>query len=355
MNKFVKVLLIIAACLAGLGVLVTAFGVYWSVRVADRLLPDEAVSQTLAVDVTALRDIRIDTGVSELRFETVPASEARVETSGFSEGEMELMQQDGVLTVRSRSALGDGDIINLGVFRIDWLGRIHTGTLQPRTVTVYLPQAALDSFELNAGVGDVSGALPFTVQRMDISCGTGSVTLSGLRAQQLSLSCGAGNVVLSNLQAQQLSLSRGVGSVTLTDFSCETLDLTGGTGSAELKNGGATVRASLSVGVGDVTVSGGQWNALSVTGGTGSFTFDGSLRGVCAVEGGVGDADLRFADGASNYEVELHKGVGDIDVKGADLVVVRENETYAVNPGAGTGNFLTVEQGMGSIRLRFPE
>ena len=100
MNKFVKVLLIIAACLAGLGVLVTAFGVYWSVRVADRLLPDEAVEQTLAVDVNALRDVRIDTGVSELRFETVPASEARVETAGFSEGEMELKQQDGVLEVR---------------------------------------------------------------------------------------------------------------------------------------------------------------------------------------------------------------------------------------------------------------
>ena len=65
MNKFVKVLLIIAACLAGLGVLVTAFGVYWSVRVADRLLPDEAVEQTLAVDVAALRDVRIDTGVCE--------------------------------------------------------------------------------------------------------------------------------------------------------------------------------------------------------------------------------------------------------------------------------------------------
>lgn len=335
MNKFVKVLLIIAACLAGLGVLVTAFGVYWSVRVADRLLPDEAVSQTLAVDVTALRDIRIDTGVSELRFETVPASEARVETAGFSEGEMELMQQDGVLTVRSRSVLGDGDIINLGVFRIDWLGRIHTGTLQPRTVTVYLPQAALDSFELNAGVGDVSGALPFTAQRMDISCGTGNVTLSGMRVQQLSVSGGVGDVVL-------------------TDFACETFSLTGGTGVAKLTGGGASVRADLSVGVGDMTVSGGQWNALSVEGGTGSFTFDGSLRGVCTIEGGVGRTELNFTDAASNYEVQINKGVGDIDVAGADLVLSGDDDRF-INPGAGTGNFLTIDQGASAIKLRFPE
>ena len=316
MNKFVKVLLIIAACLAGLGVLVTAFGVYWSVRVADRLLPDEAVEQTLAVDVNALRDVRIDTGVSELRFETVPASEARVETAGFSEGEMELKQQDGVLEVRSRSVLGDGDIINLGVFRIDWLGRIHTGTLQPRTVTVYLPQTALDSFELNAGVGAVSGALPFTAQRMDISCGTGSVTL--------------------------------------TDFSCETFSLTGGTGVAKLTNGGASVRADLSVGVGNVTVSGGQWNTLSVEGVAGSFVFDGSLRGVCAIEGGVGRTELNFTDTADNYEVQIRKGVGDIDVAGADLVLSGDDDRF-INPGAGTGNFLTIDQGAGAIKLRFPE
>ena len=335
MNKFVKVLLIIAACLAGLGVLVTAFGVYWSVRVADRLLPDEAVEQTLAVDVNALRDVRIDTGVSELRFETVPASEARMETAGFSEGEVELGQQDGVLTVRSRSVLGDGDLINLGIVRIDWLGRIHTGTLQPRTVTVYLPQTALDSFELNAGVGAVSGALPFTAQRMDISCGTGSVTLT-------------------NLQAQQLHVSRGVGSVTLTDFSCETFSLTGGTGVATLTNGGASVRADLSVGVGNVTVSGGQWNTLSVEGGAGSFVFDGSLRGVCAIEGGVGRTELNFTDTADNYEVQIRKGVGDIDVAGADLVLSGDDDRF-INPGAGTGNFLTIDQGAGAIKLRFPE
>ena len=258
-----------------------------------------------------------------------------METAGFTEGEMELMQQDGVLTVRSRSVLGDGDIINLGVFRIDWLGRIHTGTLQPRTVTVYLPQTALDSFELNAGVGDVSGALPFTAQRMDISCGTGSVTLT-------------------NLQAQQLHISRGVGSVTLTDFSCETFSLTGGTGVAKLTNGGASVRADLSVGVGNVTVSGGQWNTLSVEGGAGSFVFDGSLRGVCAIEGGVGRTELDFTDTADNYEVQIRKGVGDIDVAGADLVLSGDDDRF-INPGAGTGNFLTIDQGAGAIKLRFPE
>ena len=335
MNKFVKVVLIIAACLAGLGVLTTAFGVYWSVRVADRLLPDEAVEQTLAVDVNALRDVRIDTGVSELRFETVPASEARVETAGFTEGEVELGQQDGVLTVRSRSVLGDGDLINLGIFRIDWLGRIHTGTLQPRTVTVYLPPTALDSFELNAGVGAVSGALPFSAQRMDISCGTGSVALR-------------------DLQAQQLHVSRGVGSVTLTDFACETFSLTGGTGVATLTNGGASVRADVSVGVGNVTVDGGDWNALSVEGGAGSFVFDGSLRGVCSIEGGVGRTELRFADAADNYEVQIQKGVGDIDVKGAELVLLGD-DNFAVNPGAGAANLLTIDQGAGAVKLRFPE
>lgn len=58
-------------------------------------------------------------------------------------------------------------------------GRIHTGTLKPRTITVYLSETALDSFELEAGVGEVSGALPCTAQRMDVSCGAGSFTFDG--------------------------------------------------------------------------------------------------------------------------------------------------------------------------------
>ncbi len=335
MNKFVKVLLIVAACLAGLGVLLTSFGVFWSVRVADRLLPDEAVPQNVAVDVASLKHLKLETGVSDLCFETAPIGEARVETAGFSEGEVKIEQKDGTLSVCSRNMLG-GDIINVGLFRIDWLGRIHTGTLQQRTVTVYLPQTALESFELTAGVGDVSGSLPFTAQRMDVSCGTGCVTLS-------------------HLHAQQLSVSRGVGDIKLTDFSCETFDLTGGTGNAVLTDGGASVRSSLSVGVGDVTVSGGQWNAMSVSGGTGNFTFDGSMRDACSINGGVGDVELHFADGVQNYRMELHKGLGDIDAEGVALVMTHGDKTYAINPDSTAENRLTIEQVVGNVRLRFTE
>ncbi|MGN1249412.1 MAG: hypothetical protein ACI4XW_04965, partial [Candidatus Spyradocola sp.] len=117
---------------------------------------------------------------------------------------------------------------------------------------------------------------------------------------------------------------------------------------------GASVRADVSVGVGNVTVDGGEWRALSVEGGTGSFTFDGSLRGVCAVEGGVGETELRFADAADNYEVRIDKGVGDVDVKGAELTLLGD-DNYAVNPGASTGNLLTIDQGVGRVKLRFPE
>ena len=159
MKKFVKVLLILAACLACLGVVLTAVGGFWSARVYNRLIPEEAVSISFPLNADTLSSLTLNVGVGEVRFAEAPSPEAaRMDTEGFSEGDFTFSEnRQGEVVLRSRSMLGGESIFNLGFLRMDWLGRLHTGTLARRIVTVYLPAGQLDRLRIEGGTGDIGG------------------------------------------------------------------------------------------------------------------------------------------------------------------------------------------------------
>ena len=146
MKKFVRVLLILAACLACLGVVLTVVGGFWSARVYNRLIPEEAVSISFPLNADTLSSLTLNVGVGEVRFAEAPSPEAaRIDTEGFSEGDFTFSEnKQGEVVLCSRSMLGGESIFNLGFLRMDWLGRLHTGTLARRIVTVYLPAGQLD-------------------------------------------------------------------------------------------------------------------------------------------------------------------------------------------------------------------
>lgn len=337
MKKPIKILLIIAASFAGLGLLLTLFGTAWSLRVADRLTPEESIEQSYAVDCTSLTALDIDTGIAELNFQPASDQDARVEASGFSEGELIIEQTDGVLSLRSRGdIIGGSSIVNLGFFRIDWLGRLHTGALAPRVITLYLPQTQLERFTLNTGVGNISGALPFSANTTEITCGTGSVSLSALHTASL-------------------HLTQGTGAFSLEDFSCDTLALTGGTGRVILKDGSVMQSANLSVGTGQLILDGGQWQNLHVEGSTGSFQFTGSLRGAGFIQAGTGSITLNFDDSADHYAMRIHKALGAVQANAAQLSLSPDEQTYTLNTASNAENTLEINMALGSVTLNFPE
>ena len=219
MKKFVRVLLILAACLACLGVVLTAVGGFWSARVYNRLIPEEAVSISFPLNADTLSSLTLNVGVGEVRFAEAPSPEAaRMDTEGFSEGDFTFSEnKQGEVVLRSRSMLGGESIFNLGFLRMDWLGRLHTGTLARRIVTVYLPAGQLDRLRIEGGTGDIGGTLPVSARELSISCGTGNVKLSGLRADDISIEAGMGNITLDQLICKKLTVSGGTGGLTLRD------------------------------------------------------------------------------------------------------------------------------------------
>ena len=112
MKKFVRVLLILAACLACLGVVLTAVGGFWSARVYNRLIPEEAVSISFPLNADTLSSLTLNVGVGEVRFAEAPSPEAaRMDTEGFSEGDFTFSEnKQGEVVLRSRSMLGGESI-----------------------------------------------------------------------------------------------------------------------------------------------------------------------------------------------------------------------------------------------------
>lgn len=334
MKKFQKILLILAACMAGLGILLILWGICWSSAVVRRLTPEESVEQSFPIDVTALEDIQIDAGVAHVVF--APSDDARVVTAGFTpEDHPVIAQADGTLSVRGRDAIGGSHILNFGFFRLDWLGRVHVGTLEKRVITVYLPEGtALDDVSLAMDAGDVSGALPFTAQTLSIRCTTGNYDLSGVRARSVSFSSMTGSHSLQNL-------------------ACESLTVDQTTGDLLLQNASVTGSASINSTTGGVSAQNSALNDLAFTGKTGDFFFDGTLTGSASVALSKGNAELHLDNDPSTMRADLTVDKGSIDVRNAPAERYGEDRC-TVNAAQDLPDALCADIGRGSLALVFP-
>ena len=236
MKKWIRVTLIVAACVLAVGLLTGGMGLYMFWATADRYTPENPVDRDYAVDASALTSLRVDVSLGSVRIVPVPAGEsARVETRGYGADDLRVTQEDGALTIESADGLRDGTLIDLGLFRIDLRGRLHMGSVAPRSVTLYLPEAELRFIDVSTNAGDFSNAMP-------------------LRADAISITSSVGSLTLQDLDAQILTLTNSVGEIDLDGFSCETLTASVDTGDLTLRNGSTSVSADIRANIGDATL-----------------------------------------------------------------------------------------------------
>ncbi len=333
MKKFIRALLITAACMAGLGLLFSVAGLLWTGKVVGRLTPEQAVEQTFPLEMEGKRRLTLQSGAAEVRIEE--SDEAKVVFEGFTEDEMTVEWDEHAISIRSRDVLGGKSIINFGVFRIDWLGRLHTGTLEQRVITLYLPQQDMESVTLELGAGNLKGTLP-------------------LHADTLTVKCGAGNVELSDLSAGSIDFSRGAGNILLDNVTCDSLELSAGMGNVDILDAEVAESARIECGTGNMTLCGGVWHDMDVVGGMGNFTFDGRLLGESSIEGGVGNVDLTLMDKAEEYNGSITRGMGEVRVTGAQTLTDEEGSILLPHSSYAP-NALTIEMGTGKVTLRFAE
>jgi len=355
MKKFVKVLWILAACMAALGVLITAGGFAWCMRVVDRLTPEESVPMVSPIDIYAVDTLQIDLGVGDVKFEM--DDEARIEATGYAENDLKIEQEGNVVRVVGRDTVGGSHILNLGLFRVDWLGRLHTGTLEKRVVTVYLPERMeFAQLDIATETGDITGKLiGGFAEKAVFACETGKISISELRCEELVCESSTGNIRLEDMYSgQRAVIGCNTGNVTAVDCDWAELTLNGGTGSHTFEACTVSESAMMENSTDDVRIKGGSWKDLKLDVGTGSAEFEGHLEGQCEVTASTGDVKLRLDEDASQYTAELHVSTGKCEVQGADMVQMGKKE-YAVNPGASMPNELKIDVSTGDIVLVFAQ
>ena len=324
MKTWLKVVLIVSACLIIVGGLIASASLVWSARAIERLTPENAVDQDFDVDGSAVQSFKLKAGMGTVTFHEIGSNEqARVETTGYAQGEVSVEQDNGQLSVTIRHFGENSSILNIGLFRVDWFGRVHTGTLKPQTLDLYLPALTLNQFTLDGGLGDISSALPIT-------------------AKTFTLHSGAGNVSCSNVDAGAATLNLGLGNVDLEALSADTLSLSAGAGEIRINGLVVTERSTMNGGLGNITLLNADVRNADIALGAGQVDFIGTLRGRCKVSGGLGDLSLTLNNTLQDTALTLNKGLGqvggNVDWKFGDVLTAGNGEAtnrIAITGGAG--------------------
>ena len=150
----------------------------------------------------------------------------------------------------------------------------------------------------------------------------------GFVFDEASIETGAGKVSINALSAYELSMDLGAGQTTI-----ETLNVLS--------------RGSISTGAGEVIIRGGEMQNLSLDHGVGRLSLQGRLEGVCDVDFGIGEAELKLLGSAEDYKITLDKGLGDATMDGVPMA---DDGVYGTGP-----NRIKLNGGIGAIRVRFVE
>lgn len=137
---------------------------------------------------------------------------------------------------------------------------------------------------------------------------------------------GAGDFSIPSLSAKRISLSLGAGRVEIGELNVED--------SAKIEGG-----------AGAFSINGGSIRALEFEMGMGDVSIRTKMLGDCELNFGVGEAELTLLGTPDDYRLDIEKGIGTINVDGAD---------FGSSAVLGTGDTdLEIECGIGTVNIRF--
>ena len=215
MKKFTRIMLIAALCMALVGAAMTFLGVRKCIRFVERYKPAEAVEHHWDIDPTDFTALSLTAGTAQVVFE--PAAQPFVHAEGFAQDDMTITQQNGTVTIDCRD-LGVGDsMLNIGLLRIDWFGKVHVDTLKKKVVTIGIPEGMeFTDLSVNVDTGTITCPVPLTAQTLFMRSVTGDVTLDDCTVTQSgTVKLVTGDITLAGNTWRALSLKTTTGDVLL--------------------------------------------------------------------------------------------------------------------------------------------
>lgn len=242
--------------------------------------------------------IRIETDTADIRLMPAEDGVCRVECLEYPKARHEVGVAGGELVVQidDRRTLLDQAVVSF----------------ESPHIYVYLPGDDYRSLVIDDHTGRITIDDPFEFDTLSITSTTGSVKLSGVRADRLDVSATTGGIELSRTEVGAAELSVSTGRVTVNDVDCRgELCVTATTGGVEIED-----------------VSCGSFESNGTTGGI-------SLRGVTA-EG----------------RMRITRRTGGVTFDGADAAAIDvETTTGSVRGSLLSGKTFTAETTTGEIDL----
>lgn len=210
------------------------------------------------------------------KMEIVVAEQGGYDIRNYPDGALDISFSGGKLTIKDRYHYN-----NL-------TGNPYNNT----TITIYVTQNALDSLEVEFGVGQF---------------------------------------IFSDCTVGEYKQSIGVAESSLTNITAQNCKIEGG--------------------VGDMTFRGCALNNADISAGVGALNFEGTLTGQCSVKGGIGSIRMTLTGTMNDHYFMCEQGLGEIRIGDNHVGGIGSGDFSLGN--AGSANRIEIESGIGEINISF--
>ena len=148
-------------------------------------------------------------------------------------------------------------------------------------------------------------------------------------------------ITVPNKQFKKIDIDGGVGTTEIDGIDVIEFDFDGGVGENNFSNLNVLGNANIDLGVGKTAISESALNQSEINVGVGRFDFSGKLNGDTDIDSGVGSVTMDIDGYKLDYNINYDKGVGDVEINGAD----RETATIKHD--------IDIDCGVGEVKLNF--
>ena len=251
MNRTLKTILILAACLIAAGLIVFAAAYFISGGDLSKLQPADYKEVTYPIE-GEFSNVDIDVDISGIEFRISEDGSAKAVCFETEKHPHRVTVEDGTLHIVCRYSSSFADnVMNWGVFQA------------PR-VTVYLPNAELNKLKIQTDTG--KAAIPSGVSVSDVSVkgDTGRVTIGAIEAKTISIALSTGDITIDGAKTDVLA------AIAITGLTAETLHASTDTGAVGLKDTEISLSMKIATDTGMVVLDRCGAGSMEITTDTGS-------------------------------------------------------------------------------------
>lgn len=193
-----------------------------------------------------------------------------------------------------------------------------------------------------------SGSLKLSgvkAEEMEIDSGSGSVNISDIAGEELLIDSGSGFVNASDIAVKKFRVNSGSGAVAVERLTAEKTVLDSGSGTVTVKNS-VTGETSVDTGSGFVNFEETSAKNFEVESGSGRVNYTGELAGNCVFDTSSGSVNLELYGAEEEYNIRADLGSGGLYINGA-----KERDTNIEYEDAD--NDLVFDTGSGRVSIKF--